>query len=1064
MADIITRLKFETDEFHNRARRATTEINNISQQLEKAGVRVDHMNAKNLKLAQSFGQMQTVSTTLRGKISELSEEFVAWSHHYNQITEEQRRSPYGKAIVQQLDVLKQRIRDTKGELAGIEGSLNGKVGGAGFGKQLLNGVVPGLGAGVGMAGVMVAAKAMQALKEQMVDTVRVNMDFEQSNANLSAILGKNIDEIGALTENAKMLGATTVYTAGQISELQTVLARRGFNQDQILNMTHGISNLAVATGTDLAESAELAASTMQAFGLKATDMERIVSVLGVSTTKSALTTQALGTSLQYVAPTARAAGFSLEDTVAMLGALVDSGLDASTAGTSLRQIILGMSTANGKLANSFGHPIRGLKDMTDSIHKMKEDGGASLDEISKKVRVTAVPAFLSLVENVDRLDALRDSITGVEDELQTMADKQINTLKGSTILLKSAWDGLKLSFSESNGIIKETVDLLTKLITKVTEARKKASGDDMAGASVYEKGVNKKAQEMLVNGMLAGGWTEDAIAEDAAKNMADYMKKREGLMQAYRDYRMGIDGDAPWQQKQQQRNALAMAIGGEGYSFNGKNERDEYLRALAALNDKINTQKYIGELAGKKVDDLTGTLVDDEVSGSTTGTVAIVERARDIVDKALLRYEQELKELQNRLRVGLIDQAEFDKSKVRLDENVWEAYGRADMLEPMQEWKDGMAKWEKTMMDDADVAGLSDTTKKLVQAKEKYTRALELASMEEEQGLQDSIAANRKQLSALEGYWRTVAELNTETKNADAGARAQELAAEIVVLRNTIKEQEEELKAKQIAHGIDNKTFNGLISVAKDATKGMDPAKFGGGTALDYFGLSGIKERLNADLMLDIPDKEWKELEKKINAQLEALGKPKIEIDVETGNIIKLHDEVKNMAGAWQYASQAIGSVSNALGSLENPTAKVAGIIAGAIAEMAAGLGAAIAQKGKELEPWSWIAFAAASTATFVSTAAAVKKATEYHADGGFVGGGPFVPRGTDTVPAMLTPGELVLTRSMQNNLAGQLAGSARGAQTIYVTGKLHGRDIRLAADADNRSRGGSRGVYARVK
>lgn len=44
---------------------------------------------------------------------------------------------------------------------------------------------------------------------------------------------------------------------------------------------------------------------------------------------------------------------------------------------------------------------------------------------------------------------------------------------------------------------------------------------------------------------------------------------------------------------------------------------------------------------------------------------------------------------------------------------------------------------------------------------------------------------------------------------------------------------------------------------------------------------------------------------------------------------------------------------------------------------------------------------------------------------------GAFVPRGTDTVPAMLTPGEIVLNKAQQKNLVGHM----RGGVTVNITG-----------------------------
>lgn len=69
------------------------------------------------------------------------------------------------------------------------------------------------------------------------------------------------------------------------------------------------------------------------------------------------------------------------------------------------------------------------------------------------------------------------------------------------------------------------------------------------------------------------------------------------------------------------------------------------------------------------------------------------------------------------------------------------------------------------------------------------------------------------------------------------------------------------------------------------------------------------------------------------------------------------------------------------------------------------------------------------------STAAPARFATgglvpQYLAGGGY----PFIPRGTDTVPAMLTPGEVVLNAAQQRNVAGELTGSTRGDVTVKVT------------------------------
>ena len=172
-----------------------------------------------------------------------------------------------------------------------------------------------------------------------------------------------------------------------------------------------------------------------------------------------------------------------------------------------------------------------------------------------------------------------------------------------------------------------------------------------------------------------------------------------------------------------------------------------------------------------------------------------------------------------------------------------------------------------------------------------------------------------------------------------------------------------------------------------------------------------------------------------------------------------INSEVKDMAEVWSYASSAISSVGSALAGIEDPAAKVLGTIAQAIASVVMGMGMAIANKGKDIEPWSWIAFAAAATATMISTVSAIKSATaEYHAGGDFVGSGSrfstmMRPIGSDTIPAMLSPGELVLNKSQQSNLASNLQ-AAPALADLHLETTIEAERIRIMLNNNNRRRG----------
>ena len=134
-------------------------------------------------------------------------------------------------------------------------------------------------------------------------------------------------------------------------------------------------------------------------------------------------------------------------------------------------------------------------------------------------------------------------------------------------------------------------------------------------------------------------------------------------------------------------------------------------------------------------------------------------------------------------------------------------------------------------------------------------------------------------------------------------------------------------------------------------------------------------------------------------------------------------------------AASAIGAVGNALNSIEDPTAKIIGIIAEAIAGVAAGAGQAISAKDTTSSGWAWIGAAAAITASMVSMIAEIHNATGY-AHGGVIEGTSF---SGDNQWARVNAGETILNRAQTGIIASALQDSARteiDSSSPYVTGE----------------------------
>ena len=156
--------------------------------------------------------------------------------------------------------------------------------------------------------------------------------------------------------------------------------------------------------------------------------------------------------------------------------------------------------------------------------------------------------------------------------------------------------------------------------------------------------------------------------------------------------------------------------------------------------------------------------------------------------------------------------------------------------------------------------------------------------------------------------------------------------------------------------------------------------------------------------------------------------------------------ESKNMADGWRTASIAIGTVGNAMSELKNPAIDIMTVIGQSIATIALAYAQNLANdKTTSGNIWAFIAAAAASTISMITTIASIHQATGY-AQGGIVKGNSYsgdnIYGGPD---AMVNAGELVLTKAQQSNLASQL--QEGGMRNLNLSGRIRGTDIILSVD-----------------
>ena len=321
-------------------------------------------------------------------------------------------------------------------------------------------------------------KVTQLMQQQIVKGVETFKDFEFEMAKVKAISGASTEEFEKLKKSAEDLGRSTFFTATQVAELQLNFSKLGFTATEVLQVQESALLTATATGEDLARTATVIGSTIRGFGLDATEGARVADVMASSFTQSALTLEKFQTSMTKVSSVAALLGMDLEETTAIMGVLTDSGIEASIAGTSLRNIFLHLGDPSSDLAKAIGFTVNSSEDMVREFRRMRDEG-VNVEKMLGVVERRQVNAIANMVKHIDKIEeqtaAYRDSSGAASD----MADIIGDTLEGASLRFRSALDGIYIALVGESGLgnaLKESLDRLALFFNKLATDNKFVDG------------------------------------------------------------------------------------------------------------------------------------------------------------------------------------------------------------------------------------------------------------------------------------------------------------------------------------------------------------------------------------------------------------------------------------------------------------------------------------------------------------------------------------------------------------------------------------------------------------
>ena len=203
--------------------------------------------------------------------------------------------------------------------------------------------IKGVGDKIAGVGKDVTAKVTTPIVGAFGAAVKTTMDFDSQMSKVSAISGATGEDFQALRDKAREMGADTKYSATEAAEAFEYMGMAGWKTDQMMAGIPGILNLAAASGEELGTTSDIVTDALTAFGMGAEDAGRFADILAAASTNANTNVSMMGESFKYVAPVAGSLGYSAEDVSVALGLMANSGIKASQAGTSLRNMFQRMA-------------------------------------------------------------------------------------------------------------------------------------------------------------------------------------------------------------------------------------------------------------------------------------------------------------------------------------------------------------------------------------------------------------------------------------------------------------------------------------------------------------------------------------------------------------------------------------------------------------------------------------------------------------------------------------------------------------------------------------------------
>lgn len=283
------------------------------------------------------------------------------------------------------------------------------------------------------------------------------IDFSDQMLVVKAVTAATATQFQMLRDQAKGLGATTRFTAGEAAEGMAFLARAGLNVGEVMGAIPGVLDLAAAAQLDLGNAADIASNLMTSFGLSVGDIPDIMDTLVFTANNANTTVQQLADGLKLFAPIASQLGVDLKEASAAMAVLGDAGIQASLAGTGVRRVLTDLEAPTGALAKALDFMNIKFEEVRPSavglqgaLQRLKDANvGASASSLLFGKRGGFVAA--QLLRALGPMGEFDKALQRIEGTSKKVAKTMEEGIGGALRLVRSATQNLIIAFADLGG-------------------------------------------------------------------------------------------------------------------------------------------------------------------------------------------------------------------------------------------------------------------------------------------------------------------------------------------------------------------------------------------------------------------------------------------------------------------------------------------------------------------------------------------------------------------------------------------------------------------------------------